>query len=386
MKIKKIYLVTGSRADYGLLYWLIKGLKKEKQFDLSIITTGMHFKSKFGNTHKEIIKDGFKITKKINILSSLNTAKGSLLSTSKGISEFSKYFDKNKPDLLIILGDRFEIFSAVISAYFLNIPIVHISGGELTYGALDDAIRHSITKMSWWHFVSTKEYMKRVIQLGEDPNRVFVVGGLGAESIKKTKLINKKSLEKIIKFKFGKKNLIVTYHPETLQPNNAKRQFSEVLKSLKGISNLKIIFTATNADAEGNIINKMIKEFVNKNPKNTKFIKSFGRISYLSTLKFVDGIVGNSSSGITEAPVFNIGTVNIGDRQNGRIKPKSVIDCKAEKQNIQRSIKKIYSKNFQKKLKNIDNIYYKGNTSDKIINKIKTFKLPNQLKKSFYDI
>jgi GDP/UDP-N,N'-diacetylbacillosamine 2-epimerase (hydrolysing) len=299
---------------------------------------------------------------------------------------FAEGYEELKPDILVVLGDRYEIFSAVSVALVANISIAHIHGGEITEGVFDDAFRHSITKMSHIHFTATDEYKKRVIQLGEEPKRVFNVGGMGIENIKRLELLNKEELEKSINFKFNQKNLLVTFHPVTLENATAKDQFYELLKALDELKDTNIIFTKANSDTDGRVINQMIDEYVS-NKNNTIAFTSMGQLRYLSSLQFVDGVVGNSSSGLLEAPSFKIATINIGDRQEGRIRAKSVIDCKPKKEVILEAIEKIYTKDFQDLLKSVKNPYEKEELpSKKIVKILKEIDLDNILKKKFYNI
>lgn len=385
MSKRKICIVTGSRAEYGLLYWLIKEVKADKDLELQLIVTGMHLSSEFGLTYKEIEKE-FKIDKKINMHLSSDTSIG--ISGSMGIAQisFSKTYNELKPDIIVVLGDRYEIFSAVSSAMISKIPIAHIHGGESTEGSIDEAIRHCITKMSHLHFTANEKYSKRVIQLGEKPSRVFNVGGPGIENIKKLKLLTKVQLEKAINFKLNIKNILVTFHPVTLENKTSKKQFHELLDTIDELENTNIIFTKANSDTGGKIINYMIDQYVKKNLDKSMCAASLGQLNYLSVLKYVDFMIGNSSSGLHEAPSFKIGTINIGDRQNGRIKSKSVVDCSPNKKSIKKAIKIIYSNKFQKLLKNVKNPYGNGYASKKIVKVLKTAKLDNILKKTFFDI
>ena len=386
MSIKrKICVITGTRAEYGLLYWLMKEIKEDKDLELQIIATGMHLSYEFGLTYKEIEKD-FKIDKKIEMLLSSDTPIG--ISKSMGLAQisFAEAYDELKPDIVVVLGDRYEIFSAASAAMIARIPIAHIHGGETTEGAFDEAIRHSITKMSHLHFTATKEYKKRVIQLGENPKRVFNVGGMGIENIKRLKLLSKEEFEKSIGFKLNKKNILVTFHPVTLEKSTSKEQFKELLDAIDELSETNIIFTKANSDTDGRIINQMIDDYVSKNSNKAISFTSLGQLRYLSALQFVDAVVGNSSSGLIEAPTFKIGTINIGDRQKGRIKAKSVIDCKPKKEEIKKAFNKLYSKEFQNILKKVKNPYGDGMVSKKIVNILKSVELKDILKKSFYDI
>ena len=383
---RKICIITGSRAEYGLLYWLMKDILDDPELELIIMVTGMHLSTEFGLTYEEIEKDGFTINKKVDLLYESDTPEGIAKSTGLGIIGFSDAFKKIQPDIIIVLGDRFEILSACTAAMFFNIPIAHISGGETTEGAFDEAIRHSITKMAWWHFVAAKEYKKRVIQLGEDPNRVHLVGSPSIDSIKKTKLLKKTKLEKLLGLKFKKKNLLITYHPVTLEKKSSKNSLQSLLNVLDKLNDTYIIFTEPNADTDNRIIKRMINKFVLSHEKNSISFSSMGRLNYLSTLQFVDGVIGNSSSGLTEAPTFKIGTINIGDRQKGRLKADSIIDCSSTEESIFYALSTLYSSQFQNNLKNINNPYGVGNTTEKIISVLKDGKIPKNLKKKFYNL
>ena len=384
MNKRKVCVITGTRAEYGLLYWLMKEIQSDKDMQLQLIVTGMHLSSEFGLTYKEIEKN-FKIDKKVEMLLSSDTVLG--ISKSMGLAQisFSEAYEELTPDILIVLGDRYEIFSAVSSAMISRIPIAHISGGEITEGVIDEAIRHSITKMSHLHFVSTEEYKNRVIQLGEHPNRVFNLGAIGIDNINKLKLFSKNEFVKSIDFSLNKKNILVTFHPVTLEKSTSKEQFQELLNSIDELEDTNIIFTKSNSDTDGRVINQMIDTYVSRN-NNTVSFDSMGQIRYLSALKFVDAVVGNSSSGLTEAPIFGIGTINIGDRQKGRINLVSVINCNPTKESISNAFNELYSERFQKALSVVKSPYGNGGTSEKIKNIVKNFDLNNILKKSFYDV
>ena len=364
----------------------MKEIQVSSEFELQIIATGMHLSPEFGLTYQEIEKDRFVINEKVEMLLASDTSSAISKSTGLGIIGFSDSYNSLKPDLIIVLGDRYEILAAVIAALFAKIPIAHIHGGETTQGAYDEAIRHSITKMAWWHFVAAKEYQKRVIQLGEDSERVFNVGGLGVAAIKKTKLLSKKELIKNTGIQFRKKNLLVTYHPVTLEKQTSQKHFQVLLDVLQELKNVYLIFTMPNADSDGRIIKKMINEFTDNNKERSISFTSMGRLKYLSTLQFVDGVIGNSSSGLAEAPTFKVGSINIGDRQKGRLKADSVIDCKPTKASIKQSIETLYSKDFRNILSAVQNPYGKGNASEKIMKILREVKIPEQLKKEFYDL
>ena len=386
MKKKKICVVTGTRAEYGILRWLMDGIDKSNIFDLQEIATGMHLSPDFGLTYKEIEKDGFKIDRKIEMLLSSDTPSAISKSTGLGLFGIADAYKDLNPDIVIVLGDRFEIMAASLAALFAAIPIAHIHGGETTEGAFDESIRHSITKMAWWHFVAADEYEKRVIQLGEDPKRVFNVGGLGVDAIKRNKLLSKKDLINKTGMKFGKKNLLITYHPVTLENKTSQQDFKSLLDVLSEIKDIYLIFTMPNADSDGRIIKIMINDFVFNQSERSISFTSMGSLNYLSTLQYIDGVIGNSSSGLAEAPTFKIGTINIGDRQKGRLKAESVIDCNPDQESITKAIEKLNSKEFQKKLKTVQNPYGDGNATEKIMNILKTYPIPKELKKAFYNI
>ena len=383
---RKICVVTGTRADYGLLFWIMKGIKVDTELELQVVATGMHLSPEFGLTYREIEEDGFCIDRKVEMLLSADTPSAIAKSTGLGMIGFADAFAELKPDVIVVLGDRFEILAAAFAAMVGRIPISHIHGGETTIGAFDEAIRHSITKMAWWHFVAAEEYKNRVIQLGEDPRRVYLVGGMGVDGIKKTELLSKPELEKSIESKFFKKNLLVTYHPVTFEHGTTEKQFYGLLSYLGKLADTKVIFTLSNSDTHGRIINSMIDAFVKAHPTKSIAFASMSQLNYLSTLQFVDGVIGNSSSGLLEAPTFKIGTINIGDRQKGRLKADSVIDCEPDEESIEMAIKTLYSKNFQERLKTVKNPYGGGNASDKIIEVLKREPLPKEMKKEFYDL
>ncbi|PHS33938.1 MAG: UDP-N-acetylglucosamine 2-epimerase (hydrolyzing) [Sulfurovum sp.] len=382
---RKICVVTGTRAEYGLLYWLMKEIESDSDLDLQLIVTGMHLSPEFGLTYQEIEKD-FNINRKIEMLLSSDTPIG--ISKSMGLAQisFSEAYEDLQPDIVVVLGDRYEIFSAVSAAMIARIPIAHLHGGETTEGAFDEAIRHSISKMSHLHFTAAQAYRKRVIQLGEDPARVFDVGGLGIENIKRLKLLNKEEFEKSIEFKLNKKNILVTFHPVTLESSTAKDQFQDLLDAIDSLENTNIVFTKANSDTDGRIINSMIDEYVSNHTHKAVGFTSLGQLRYLSALQYVDAVVGNSSSGLAEAPSFKIGTINIGDRQKGRIMAESVINCDDNKKSILDAFKYLYSNEFKELLQNTKNPYGDGVASQKILDIIKSVDLNNILKKSFYDL
>ncbi len=381
---KKICFITATRAEYGSLYWIMKEVEKASDLKLQLIVTGTHLSTEFGMTIQEIKKD-FHIDKKIeNILSSDNSIG---ISKSMGLLQISlsECFEELRPDLFIILGDRFEMLSAASTALIMNIPIVHLCGGEKSEGAFDESIRHAITKLSHIHCVTTDEHKQRVIQLGEHPSRVFNVGGVGIDNFKNLELLSRENFEKSINFKLNQKNLLVTFHPTTLEKGSAQIQCEELLKALYELKNTNIIFTKANADTEGRIINKLIENYVKLN-KNTILFDSLGQLRYFSALQYVDAVVGNSSSGFAEVPTFKIGTINIGNRQKGRIKASSIINCEPTKESLLDAFTKLYSNKFQKNLKNVKNPYGDGGASKKIIKILREIPLSHISQKTFYDI
>ena len=383
--MRKICVFTGTRAEYGLLKPLMEEIKKDEDLELQIIASGMHLSPEFGLTYKEIEKDGFTINEKIEMLLSSDTPVGISKSIGLGVIGYTDALERLKPDITVVLGDRFEALAFAIASFTLKIPIAHLYGGETTVGALDEGYRHAITKLSYLHFTSTEEYRKRVIQLGEEPERVFNVGALGIDNIKKLKLLSKEEVEKRLGKKLKKRNLLITFHPVTLEKGSSENQFKELLRALDELEDTLLIFTKANADAEGRKINYLIDEYASKNEEKTVVFTNMGQLLYLSTMQFVDAVVGNSSSGIIEAPSFKIGTINIGDRQKGRIRAESIIDCEPYYTSIKEAINNLFSKAFQHKLKNIKNPYENKDTAKRIKEILKSFKLDN-LEKNFFDI
>ncbi|HEY2918564.1 MAG TPA: UDP-N-acetylglucosamine 2-epimerase [Candidatus Binatia bacterium] len=381
---RKICVATGSRAEYGLLRWVMEGIRKTPGLELQVIATGMHLSPEFGLTYREIEKDGFLIDRKVEMLLSSDTPTGLAKSMGLGLIGFGEALSQLQSNLLLVLGDRFEIFSAAAAATVARIPIAHLHGGEASEGAFDEAIRHSITKMSHLHFVAAEEYRQRVIQLGEHPDRVFMVGGLGVDSIKKLPLLDRSALEAALEFELGARNLLITFHPVTLENATSKQQMAELLASLEELDDTHLIFTMPNADSDGRVLFKMIENFV-AGHTNARAYSSLGQLRYLSCIRHVDGVVGNSSSGLAEVPSFGKGTINIGDRQRGRLKAESVIDCKPDRQSIAAALQQLYSPAFQVTLKSVRNLYGEGGASEKIVQVLRDSSLETILKKSFYD-
>ena len=381
---KKICIFTTSRADYGLLRTFIKKISHNLKFNSYVIATGSHLEKKNNYTYKEIEQDGIKIFAKINLSIKNDTAKCISKSIAIGLVSFNKVLEKINPDLIIILGDRFEILPICYSALFLNIPIAHFNGGESTEGSTDELIRHSVTKLSHLHFPANKIYSNRIINMGESPNRVFNVGGTSIDNIKNTKLLSKKYLEKFLNFRFKEKNFLITYHPATLNPTKSLWELKNLLKVLLKYKKYGLIFTGTNIDIKSNKIKKMIINFIKKN-KNSIFIESMGSTRYISSMRLCDIIIGNSSSGILEAPFFKKPVVNIGDRQKGRLKAKNIISCDGSLKSINKSLEKCLNSKFIESIKKFKNPYGNGNASIKAINIIEKINFNKILEKKFYE-
>jgi GDP/UDP-N,N'-diacetylbacillosamine 2-epimerase (hydrolysing) len=382
---RKICVVSGSRAEYGLLRWVMEGIREAQGLELQVVATGMHLAPEFGLTYREIEKDGFHIDNKVEMLLSADTPSGVSKSMGLGMIGFSDALRQLNPDLMLVLGDRFEIFSAVASAMVARIPVAHLSGGEVTEGAFDEAIRHSITKMSHLHFVAAEQYRNRVIQLGEQPERVFLVGGLGVDAIKKMSLLDRPALEAAVGLELGRKSLLITFHPVTLEENTSALQMTELLAALDRLEDTRLIFTMPNADTDGRLLFGMIEHFVSGHP-NARAYTSLGPLRYLSCIRHMDGVVGNSSSGLAEVPSFRKGTINIGDRQRGRLKAESVIDCNPDRQSITAALQQLYSPEFQATLSVVRNPYGEGGASEKIVRVLQEYPLDAIVKKTFHDI
>lgn len=382
--MRKICIVTGSRAEYGILRGLMRAIKDDSELKLQIIVTNQHLSKLQGETYMEIEQDGFTIDYKVYMADdeAPDNAKTIAKAISRGVSGFADAFVALRPDLLIILGDRYEMLAVASTALIYKIPIAHLHGGEITEGAFDDAIRHAITKMSHLHFTSTEAYRKRVIQLGEQPDRVFNVGALGVENILKNDFISKEELEHSLNFHLTEKCFLCTYHPVTLSNMSSETQVSNLIEALDDYKDYHIIFTYSNSDTNSQIIIKRIQEYVDRNQGRCMFIPSLGQRRYYSALKYMKAVIGNSSSGIIEVPSFNIPTLDIGNRQKGRIAAVSVIHCGYSTVEIQDGLKKIIAYD----LKEIDNPYYKERTCDTILRVIKTYPLNSIIQKHFYDI
>ena len=387
--MKKICIVTSTRAEYGLLKNLIRRFMADQTFDVKLVVTGTHLCQEYGFTYREIEEDKIQIAAKIDIIENNNNANTNVTASvmAQAIVNFTKYFEENRPAMLVLLGDRYETLAIAIAAMNTGIPIAHLHGGETTEGAIDECFRHSITKMSYLHFTSTEEYRKRVIQLGESPERVFNVGALGVENCLYEKLYSKEELEEILKFDLSVPYAIVTYHPVTLEPDKAENYLKPLLVALSRNSDINYIVTRANADEGGSAISAVLEQYVNTST-NAKSYASLGMKKYLSALKYAIMVIGNSSSGIIEAPSFHIPTVNIGNRQRGRIQAESVINCGDNEELIVEAIAKARTVEFNEQIRDIENPYEGCQTAEKIVSTIKKKLMQGNinLMKSFYDI
>jgi GDP/UDP-N,N'-diacetylbacillosamine 2-epimerase (hydrolysing) len=382
---RKICVVTGSRAEFGLLRWLMHEIDRTHELKLQVVVTGMHLSPEYGSTYREVEGAGFAIDHKVEMLLGANTATAVAKSVGLGTIGFADAYDRLKPDLIVVLGDRFELISAVTPALVAGIPVAHLHGGETTEGAFDESIRHAMTKMSHLHFVATDDYARRVIQLGEQPDRVFTVGGLGIDAIRHMKLLDRATLEQQLDFSLGKKSLLVTFHPVTLENGSSLDQMTAMLDALDELEDTQLLFTAPNADNGSQELAAALQSFVRDRP-NARLFTSLGQLRYFSCMQFVDGVVGNSSSGLAEAPSMGIGTVDIGDRQKGRLAAKSVIHCSADREGIRLALRELYDPGFKAMLATIENPYGDGGASEKIAQIIADYPLHGLLRKKFFDL
>lgn len=382
----KIAVVTGTRAEYGLLYWLMHEIRADSDLELQLIVTGMHLSPEFGLTYQLIEADGFAICAKVEMLLSSDSSIGIAKSLALGTLGFVEAFERLRPDILIVLGDRFEVFAAAQTALVLKIPIAHIHGGELSEGAIDDAIRHAITKMAHLHFVAAEPYRKRVIQLGESPDRVFNVGTPGLERVIRAQLLSAEEWQKKVGFNLGDLNFLITLMPSTLETDLDCATIDALLNALDKFPRATLIFTKANADEGGRVINKKIDNYVANHRLHAEAFVTLGDLNYLSLLQFVDVVIGNSSSGIIEVPYFQKPTVNIGNRQSNRLKAESIIDCGRGASDIVHAIQKALSPQFKKIVKNASLAYRPDDTGQKIKNILKTTPFDKILIKRFYDL
>ena len=383
--MRKICIVTGSRAEWGLQSRLARLIADDSESVLQIVATNMHLSPEFGLTYKEIEQNGFTLNKKVEMLLSSDTANATVKSVGLGMIGFADAFEDLQPDLIVILGDRYEMLAAAAAALLYKIPIAHLYGGEITEGAYDDAIRHTLTKLSHLHFTSTEAYRKRVIQMGEQPDLVFNVGAMGIDNIRHMQLLDREELEASISgFKINRKTLLVTYHPVTMENGTAKEQVIALLKALEKHKECRIIFTMPNSDTDGRIIIELIKDWCSVNIDRAIWFTSLGVKRYLSALQFVGAVVGNSSSGIVEVPSFGIPTLNIGDRQKGRLKAVSIIDSQPTFEDIENKLSEILENS--ETYRDVINPYERKDSTKEIFRIIKNVKLDNYTPKHFYDL
>lgn len=382
---RRICVITGTRADYGLLRWVMQGVEDEPRLQLQVLATGMHMSPEFGLTYREIERDGFRIDRKVEMLTSSDTPVGIAKSIGLGLIGCADALRELSPDLLVVLGDRYEILAAVTAALVAKMPVAHIHGGETTRGAFDESIRHSITKMSHLHFVAAEQYRQRVIQLGEQPDRVHLVGGLGIDNIRRLQLLDRTALEESLDFKLGAKSLLVTFHPVTLDDASSRQQMTELLTALDELRDTQLIFTFPNSDTDSRVLITMLREYVATH-LNARVYTSLGQLRYLSCVALVDGVVGNSSSGLTEVPTFKKGTVNIGERQRGRLEARSVINCEPSRQGIGAAIERLYSTEFQRTLAHTSNPYGDGGASERVLAVLRDCSLDGLIRKAFFDL
>lgn len=371
---KKVAVFTGTRAEYGLLYWLLKDIQNDEELDLQLLVSGMHLSPEYGETYQQIEKDGFKIDEKIEILLSSDSAVGTAKSMGLGVLGFTDALARLHPDVLVILGDRFEALAAAQTAMILRIPILHLHGGEITEGAYDDAIRHAITKLSYLHGTSTLEYQQRVIQLGEAPERVRNVGAIGLDHLQRATFMSQDELSASLNFNLNKPYFLVTYHPVTLGKEKPKESFQSLLDALDDYPEHQVILTYPNADDGGRQIIPMLEKYARENENRVLAIPSLGQVRYLSAVKYASAVIGNSSSGIIEVPAFSVPTVNIGARQKGRLAAKSVLNCEPTKIGICEAITSALAQSYKQIGETIINPYGQGDTSGQVIDMIKSTK------------
>jgi len=384
--MRNICIFTGSRAEYGLLRGVLQEIEAEPTLQLQILASGMHLSPEFGMTIQEIGADGFKPDETVEILLSSDTPTAICKSMGLALIGYGEALQRLKPDMMVVLGDRFETFCMAAAAQVCRVPLAHIHGGETTEGAIDEAFRHSITKMSYLHFASCEAYRQRIIQLGEAPDRVFNVGALGVENIRRMSLMGRSELAAAIGFNLEKPYFLVTFHPVTLGKDTSEGQFQSLLDALDAFPEFNVIFTKANADTDGRVINRLIDEYAERQPERCLAVASLGALRYLSAMKYATAVIGNSSSGIVETPSFKIPTVNIGDRQKGRVRAESVVDCEPSTVSIEAAIHKGISLEFHQLLENTKNPYEKAGTACEIVSTIVAVNPTGLLKKKFYNI
>ena len=383
---RKICVVSGTRAEYGLLYWVLRAIERDRAMQLQLVLTGSHLASDFGLTREVVAADGFSIAAEVDILSDDNSRLGVAKSLARGVAGLADAFSRLSPDLLLLLGDRYEVFAAAQAAMMLRIPIAHIHGGESTEGLIDEAIRHAVTKMSHLHFVSAEPHRRRVIQLGEQPARVWNVGAPGLDNLRRLRLLTQRQLEKDLGFSLGKMFFLVTFHPLTLDDEGPEQSLSNLFGALSRFPEATVLCTMANADAGGAIINAALRRYAVAEPQRIHLVESLGQVRYLSAMRAAAVVVGNSSSGIIEAPVLGVPTVNIGDRQRGRLRAVSVIDCAPTERAILRALRKAISPGFRRKARTARSLYGDGRSAPRIARVLRSARLDGILFKKFNDI
>lgn len=383
---RRICVATGSRAEYGLLRNVMTRLRDDKHVELSVLVTGMHLVPEFGMTVEEIITDGFPVKERVESQVASDTSSGMVKSLGLGLIGCTDALVRLSPDVVVLLGDRYEILAVAMAASLLGIPVAHISGGEVTEGAVDDWIRHAITKTAWWHFVAAEPYRRRVIQLGETPDRVFCVGDPGLDSVDKLARLDRELLEDYLGLKFSTSIFLVTYHPATLGERDPEAGFAALLQALDEFSEATVILTRPNADAGGRALAAMADAWAERNSNRARCVVSLGQERYLSLMRMADAVIGNSSSGIVEAPALKVPTVNIGPRQDGRLRTTSIIDCEESRESIVDAIRCVLRQDFRDELPGTVSAYGEPGASARIAQHLVTLPLPDRLRKTFHDV
>lgn len=384
--MRRICIFTGARSDFGLLQPLIRAVMHDQQLELQLIVTGSHLSADFGMSVREIEEAGIPIARKIEILGDADTAVDVTKAAGRGMIGFADALGELKPDVVVVLGDRYEALAAAFSSVILGIPVAHLHGGEVTEGSTDDRFRHALTKLASLHFVAAEPYRARVIQMGENPDRVFLVGGLGVDAMLRLPLLNREDVKCRLGFHIDDRTLLATVHPATAGATNPAIECDEMLAALELEKDVRVVFTLANADAGGRRINEQIKAFVLSNPMRSVCFSSLGSQLYFSCLQFVKGVIGNSSSGLLEAPSFHVGTINIGPRQNGRLRGVSVIDCAADRRSITQALSRLFSPEFQRIVATASNPYGNGGATPEILRVLETVELSQLRMKMFHDI
>lgn len=379
---RRICVVTGSRAEYGLLYWVLHDLRGAADVELQLVVTGMHLAHEFGHTVDEIVKDGFAIARRVDMLVASDTPAGTAKSIALGVIGMSDALEFLRPDIVVLLGDRFEIFAAAQACLVHNIPLAHIAGGDTTEGAVDESIRHAITKMSHVHFVTNELSARRVRQLGEDPDAIHVVGSPGLDHLRRRPLLDQPALEQALGARLGRRNALITFHPVTLEPHQGQRQLEELLAAVDGLGDDVVLwFTRSNADAGGRELNRTLDQWAVGRDR-VHVYDSLGPLRYLSLMARVDLVLGNSSSGLYEAPSFGIATVDVGERQRGRLSAPSVLHCPPERAEITRTIEAAFALSCRDTV----NPYGDGDSSRRIVERLRTMPLDDHLLKKHFHL